>query len=74
MAARRHPAFDRAGARWVARLGLERGLNLEELRFALAAVTELPRHPECDADTQRARAVQKLARERYGARELLRCC
>jgi hypothetical protein len=38
MGAEGHRSFDRAAARWVARLGLERRLGLEDLRFALAAV------------------------------------
>lgn len=46
MAAQNYRAFDRAGAKWVARLALEHGLSLEELRVALAAVTALPHHPE----------------------------
>ena len=46
MAQKGHPSFDRAGARWVSRLGLERRVGLEELRFAHEAVTALPHHPE----------------------------
>lgn len=46
MSAEQHPAFDRAAARWVARLVLERRLGLEDVRFALAAITALPHHPE----------------------------
>ncbi len=46
MSAEQHPAFDRAASRWVARLVLERRLRLEDVRFALAAVTALPHHPE----------------------------
>ena len=46
MSTERHHSFDRAAARWAARLALERRLSLEDLRFALAAVTALPHHPE----------------------------
>ena len=46
MGMERHPAFSRSAARWVARLVLERGLNLEAVRFAVAAVAALPHHPE----------------------------
>jgi hypothetical protein len=46
MAARRHATFDRAAARWVGRLVLEHRLTLDELRVAVAAVAELPHHPE----------------------------
>jgi hypothetical protein len=45
MAEQAHPSFDRAGARWVARLGLEHRLGLEELRVAMEAVSALPHHP-----------------------------
>jgi hypothetical protein len=45
MAEQAHPSFDRAGARWIARLGLEHRLSLEELGVALDAVTALPHHP-----------------------------
>ena len=46
MGVERHPAFGRAAARWVARLVLERQLDLEAVRFAVAAVGALPHHPE----------------------------
>ena len=45
MAEQAHPSFDRAATRWVARLGLEHRLGLEELRVAMDAVTALPHHP-----------------------------
>ena len=45
MADERHPSFSRAGAKWVARLGVEHQLGLEDLRYALEAVTALPHHP-----------------------------
>ena len=45
MSTERHHSFDRAAARWAARLALERRLSLEDLRFALAAVTALPHIP-----------------------------
>ena len=35
----------RDGAKWVARLGVEHQLGLEDLRYALEAVTALPHHP-----------------------------
>lgn len=60
MAAKGHPAFDRAAARWLARLTLERGLSVEELRFALAAVAALAHHCE-DA---RRRLADVCARHR----------
>ena len=40
-----HPSFSRAGAKWVARLGVEHQLGLEDLRYALEAVAALPHHP-----------------------------
>ena len=45
MADEGHPSFSRAGAKWVARLGVEHQLGLEDLRYALEAVTALPHHP-----------------------------
>lgn len=41
-----HLAADRAAAKWVARLGVEHPLSLQELRVALDAVTLLPHHPD----------------------------
>lgn len=46
MAAGRDRAFDRAAAKWIARLALERSLGLEDLRFALAALSAVPGYPE----------------------------
>jgi hypothetical protein len=53
MAARQHGAFQRAGAKWVARLALEHELVLDELLCATVAVIELDTHPE---DAKRALA------------------
>ena len=60
MAAREHPAFDHAAAQWVGRLTVERGLSVEELHFALAAVAALPHHP----DDARRRLADICARHR----------
>ena len=38
--------FDRAAVRWVARLGLERRLGIDDLRAALAACELLATHPD----------------------------
>lgn len=46
MARERHPAFDRAAVRWVARLCLERRLTIHETRCALALVETLPDDPD----------------------------
>ena len=45
MADKGHPSFSRAGAKWVARLGVEHQLGLEDLRYALEAVAALLHHP-----------------------------
>ena len=45
MAEQEHPSFDRAAAKWVARLGVERRTGLEELRVVLDAMRLLPYHP-----------------------------
>jgi hypothetical protein len=42
MAAEQHPRFDRAAAKWVGRLLLERPLSLADARFALVLVERLP--------------------------------
>ena len=46
MAEQEHPSFDRAAAKWVARLGVERRVGLDELSVVLEAVRLLPYHPE----------------------------
>ena len=45
MAEQDHPSFDRAAAKWVARLGIEHRTGLEELRVVLDAMRLLPYHP-----------------------------
>ena len=45
MAEQDRARFDRAAVRWVARLGLERRLGIDDLRAALAACELLPSHP-----------------------------
>jgi hypothetical protein len=45
MAEQEHPSFDRAAAKWVARLGIERRTGLDELRVVLDAMRLLPYHP-----------------------------
>lgn len=46
MAAARDHAFSRAAARWTARFALEHRIDLDDLRFALDALTALPRYPD----------------------------
>ncbi len=46
MAEQDRARFDRAAVRWVARLGLERRLGIDDLRAALAACELLASHPE----------------------------
>jgi hypothetical protein len=53
MAREQHPSFDRAAARWVGRLLIERPLSLSDARFALALVERLP---------EGAAALHRLAR------------
>ena len=45
MAEHEHPSFDRAAAKWVARLGVERRTGLDELCVVLDAMRLLPYHP-----------------------------
>ena len=45
MAEHEHPSFDRAAAKWVARLGIEHRTGLDELRVVLDAMRLLPYHP-----------------------------
>jgi hypothetical protein len=45
MAEQDRARFDRAAVRWVARLGLERRLGIDDLRAALAACELLGAHP-----------------------------
>ncbi len=45
MAEQDRARFDRAAVRWVARLGLERRLGIDDLRAALAACELLVTHP-----------------------------
>ena len=56
--------FQRAGARWHARLVLERQLRLVDSQLALAAMTGLPSDP-----TAATRALAELGR-RYGVPNL----
>lgn len=42
MAVERHPAFEQAAVRWVARLCLERRASLHEARVALALMESMP--------------------------------
>lgn len=46
MAAAGDQAFDRAAAKWIARLGLEHRVGLEDLRVAVDALSALPRYPD----------------------------
>ena len=46
MAEQDRARFDRAAVRWVARLGLERRLGIDDLRAALAACELLVTHPD----------------------------
>ena len=55
----RHPAFERAAVRWVARLCLERRVSIHEARCALALFETMPSDPQ-----GAARSLRLLARER----------
>jgi hypothetical protein len=55
MAREQHPAFERAAAKWVGRLLVERPLGLADARWAIALVERLP---QGDA------ALQRLVRRR----------
>jgi hypothetical protein len=50
MAAEQHPSFDRAAAKWVGRLLVERPLTLAEARYAVVLVERLP---QCSATLHR---------------------
>ena len=45
MAEQDRPRYDRAAVRWLARLALDRRLDVEDLRSGLAACDLLRRHP-----------------------------
>jgi hypothetical protein len=48
LAKKHDPRYSRAGARWVARVVLERRLELGDARRLLSLVDELPRTPDLE--------------------------